>query len=294
LRTFEAVGRHGTVTAAAEALDMAPSSVSEQIRMLEKSLDTELFVRGPAGMTPTPAGERLRGWARRLLDDAEQARRDVAGVGRALRLGALETVAATHVPGVLRRLAERGGDQRVEVFPNAVRDELLAAVAADDLDAALILDSGEHLGSLGFTVPVSRPAAALDHVDVQPVPLVLVAAPGHRLRGRGALTPADLRGERLLVNVPQCSFRLAGDRLFGDAVERVHAGAVPVMRAWAAQGLGVALLPHFAVADALASGTVVRLPLEVPDLRLRLVWRADRAARAGLRELLYAAATPDA
>ncbi|NUU24566.1 MAG: LysR family transcriptional regulator [Streptomycetaceae bacterium] len=293
LRTFEAVVRHGTVTAAADALDMAPSSVSEQIRVLEKSLDTALFARGPGGMSLTPAGERLRGWARRLLDDADQARRDVAGTARALRLGALETIAATHVPGILRRLAERAADQRVEVSSNAARDELLAAVAADDLDAALLLDTDGALGSLGFPVPAAHPSA-LDYVDVEPVPLVLVAAPGHPLCDAGQLAPADLRGERLLVNVPACSFRLAGDRLLGDAVERVQAGAVPVMRAWAAQGLGIALLPQFAVGEDLAKGALVCLAVDAPDLNLRLVWRRDRAARPGLRELLYAAAAPGA
>ena len=49
LRTFEAVVRHRTVTDAAVALAMAPSSVSEQIRTLEKSLGIALFERTPRG-----------------------------------------------------------------------------------------------------------------------------------------------------------------------------------------------------------------------------------------------------
>ncbi|GAA4317865.1 hypothetical protein GCM10023178_76530 [Actinomadura luteofluorescens] len=67
LRTFEAVVAHRTVTDAANALGLAPSSVSEQIRALEASLGVPLFHRGPKGMRPTEAGERMRGWARRLL-----------------------------------------------------------------------------------------------------------------------------------------------------------------------------------------------------------------------------------
>lgn len=97
LRTFEAVVTHRTVTDAALALDLAPSSVSEQIRSLEGSLGVELFERGPRGMRLTAAGDRLVEWARRLLDQADQARQEVTATQRALRLGALETIAATHV-----------------------------------------------------------------------------------------------------------------------------------------------------------------------------------------------------
>jgi DNA-binding transcriptional LysR family regulator len=92
--------------------------------------------------------------------------------------------------------------------------------------------------------------------------------------------------------VDGCSFRLAGDRLLGSNVNRVNVGGVAVMRAWAAQGLGITLLPEFAVADELAAGTLVRLGLRPPDLSLRLVWRTDRETLPGLREVLYAAAVP--
>ncbi|RJL27116.1 LysR family transcriptional regulator [Bailinhaonella thermotolerans] len=285
LRTFEAVDRHGTVTEAAIALGLAPSSVSEQIRALERSLGVPLFDRDPRGMRLTPAGERLRSWARRLLDQAEQARREVVAAPPAVRLGAPETVAATHVPAILARLAERRPGLRAEVRSEVSRDNLLHGVATGDLDAALLLDTGGALGDLGFPLP----PAPLDHLDLETIPLALVAAPGHRLAGRARIGVEDLRGERLLVNPGPCSFKLVGQALLGPLVERVDAGGVSVMRAWAENGLGVALLPEFAVAAPLAAGTLARLPLDVPPLSLRLIWRPDREATPALRETLYAA-----
>ncbi|MGI5163794.1 LysR family transcriptional regulator [Spirillospora sp. CA-253888] len=303
LRIFEAVVRHRTVTDAANALELAPSSVSEQIRALERSLGVALFERTARGMRPTGAGERLTGWARRLLEQAERARREVTGGTAALRLGALETIAATHVPRVLARLAERRPDLRAEVRATVSRDEMLADVLAGRLDAALLLDIGEALGELGFSagelsgssggsdfsggLPGSS-AGPLDFLDVEAVPLVLVAAPGHRLAERPRVAAEDLDGERLLVNVPNCSFRMAADRVIGPEAERVQAGGVQVMRAWAEQGMGVALLPEFAVVGALESGTLARLEFAAPELSLRLVWRGDREERSDLRELLYA------
>src|SRR5205807_552142 len=82
-----------------------------------------------------PAGDRMLGWARRLRDQAEQARREVAGERPRLRLGALETIAATHVPGVLARLAERRPGVEVEVSSDGSRDTLLAGVVAGELAA---------------------------------------------------------------------------------------------------------------------------------------------------------------
>jgi DNA-binding transcriptional LysR family regulator len=286
LRVFEAVLRHGSVTEAAVALGLAPSSVSAQIRSLEAAVGAVLFERAARGMTPSAAGERLRPWARRLLADAEQAVAATRGAALAVRLGALETIAATCVPAVLRRLATRRPDVAVEVHPEARRDVLLADVATGALDAILLLDSGAALGELGFGVP----AEPLSFVDVDTVPLVLVAAPDHPAAARDHLEPDDLAGERLLVNAPGCSFRMAAEALLGPAVERVAAGGVPVMRAWAEQRLGVAVLPRFAVEDALASGALVPLALPVGELVLRLVWDADREAQVpGLRDVLYAA-----
>ncbi|BCM70142.1 hypothetical protein EASAB2608_05476 [Streptomyces sp. EAS-AB2608] len=288
LRTFEAVVRHRTVTDAAAALDRAPSSVSQQIRALEDALAVPLFVRGPKGMELTPAGERLRGWARTLLDIAEQAALDVRDQRRRLRLGALETLAGSHVPLVLTRLAERRPDIDVDVHSDRARQGLLTDVVAGRLDAALLLDAGEDLGGLGFPAPPEP----LGFVDLDPVPLALVAAPTHPLAGRTALVPADLDHERLLVNVPECSFWMAGERILGAGPVRIRAGGVPVMRAWAEHGLGISLLPRFAVADSLRAGTLVRLDLALPDLSLRLVWREDRETLPGLRDILYAAARP--
>ncbi|WP_345406899.1 LysR family transcriptional regulator [Nonomuraea salmonea] len=282
LRIFEAVVRHRTVTDAAVALDLAPSSVSAQIRALERSLGVDLFARTTKGMRLTPQGERLLTWSRRLLDQAEQARREVRGEAERLRLGALETIAATHAPRVLTTLTGRRPGLRVDVLPSMRRDDLLADVATGRLEAALLLDTGDTLGDLGFTAP------PLSFLDIDTVPLVLVAAPGHRLHGRPAPALSELSGERLLVNVPTCSFHLAADRAFGPAMERVQAGGVQVMRAWAEQGLGIALLPEFAVSAALRAGTLVRLDVAVPDLGLRLVWRGDRESLPGLRDLLYA------
>jgi DNA-binding transcriptional LysR family regulator len=239
-------------------------------------------------MQLTPAGERLLRWARHLLQQAERAYHEVRDERQVLRLGALETLAGSYVPQVLARFAERRPDIDVEIRSDQARDGLLADVINGRLEAALLLDSGEDVGNLGFPVP----AEPLTFIDLDLVPLALVAAPAHPLSTRKCLTPDELKQERLLVNVPECSFWMAGNKILGSAPKRIKVGGVPVMRAWAEHGLGISLLPKFAVADSLSSGTLIQLDLPVPDLSLRLVWREDQESLPGMRDILYAAARP--
>ncbi len=59
LRTFEAAARHLSFSAAAEELGLTPSAISHQIRALEESLSSRLFVRLNPGMTLTEEGRLL-------------------------------------------------------------------------------------------------------------------------------------------------------------------------------------------------------------------------------------------
>src|SRR5437588_9460951 len=59
LRYFLAVRRAGTLAGAARALKVEHSTVSRRLTALEESLGARLFLRGPEGFSPTPAGDRL-------------------------------------------------------------------------------------------------------------------------------------------------------------------------------------------------------------------------------------------
>ncbi|MFC4119330.1 LysR family transcriptional regulator [Nonomuraea zeae] len=270
LKGFVAVAGSGTVTGAANALGLAPASVSEQVRRLERSLGVALFERTPQGMRLTEAGSALLARAQGLLDHADEVRRAVTGRRRRVRIGALEMLAAARLPAVIRRLSERHPDLDVDV-DSLTRRPLLAEVADGRLDAALLLDWGPRAGGLGFTPP-----AGLDHLDVGEVKLSLVAAPG---------------GDRepLLVSPPGCSIRLAADQVFGSGVPRRELSSIATAREWSRQGLGSALLPDFALESDLASGALVELDCDAPALALRLIWLQGR--EPALRDVLYAMST---
>lgn len=109
LRLFEAAGRHGSFTAAAEELGVTPSAVSHAVRALEDRLGFPLFHRDPRGLRLTPSGQELSAAASRAFDEIGRtiekltSAREAAG----LRLSAPPTFAARWLLPRLPALRQR-------------------------------------------------------------------------------------------------------------------------------------------------------------------------------------------
>ena len=103
LRTFVATAERGGFTRAAQALHLTQSAVSAQVRRLEDAVGAELFLRGPREVRLTPAGERLIGYARRILTLGEEALASLAEQGAAgtVRLGCMDDYATRFLPDLL-------------------------------------------------------------------------------------------------------------------------------------------------------------------------------------------------
>jgi LysR family glycine cleavage system transcriptional activator len=85
LRAFEAVGRHLSFTAAAQALNVSQGAVSRHVIGLEALLGHQLFERKPHALTLTPAGSSLLPIVRGSFDRIEQALNDIVRGGGGLR-----------------------------------------------------------------------------------------------------------------------------------------------------------------------------------------------------------------
>jgi DNA-binding transcriptional LysR family regulator len=92
LRSFFAVARHGGFTAGARALHVSQPTVTAQVRALEATYATELFVRRGRGVVLTAAGEALFGIAERIFEQEEEALALLRNTGE-LRAGRLRVAA---------------------------------------------------------------------------------------------------------------------------------------------------------------------------------------------------------
>ncbi|MEU0805894.1 LysR family transcriptional regulator [Streptomyces sp. NPDC005970] len=281
LRTFVALARTGSFTSAATELHLAQSTVTVQIRSLERELGTRLFDRLPAGTTPTPSGRRLLEEAERVLD-AEARLRAAAAAGNGegadgavegqVALGAGESLCSSHLPRVIASLRRThpGVDVHLHTADTATAME---GLRSGRLDLVLLLEPEIDAADL-----VTRPIAH--------EPLVYVAAPGHRLAGREAGW-AELAGESFFVHEEGCSYsdRLARSLLTlpGPPPRLTRFGSIEAARACVAAGLGLTLLPEATVERQLRDGLLARVdgpavpPVPVQLTRHRRRWTSPAA-----------------
>ncbi|GAA2495133.1 LysR family transcriptional regulator [Streptomyces thermolineatus] len=285
LRTFVTLARTGSFTAAAAELHLAQSTVTVQVRTLEKELGVRLFDRLPRGALVTEAGRRLLAEAEEVLE-AESRLRAAAAEGGPVRgrvvVGAGETLCSTRLPGVVAALRRTHPDVDVSLHP-AGTSAAVEGLRSGRLDLALLLE--EQAAFAGIT------AERIAHE-----PLVLVCAAGHPLAGRER--PAgweELARESFFLHEQGCSYsdRFAHELLaVTDGRTRLtRFGSIEAARACVAAGLGLTVLPRATVEEGLRAGRLAVVPgPPVPDVPVQLARHRRRllspAARAVADELV--------
>ncbi|MEU6260560.1 LysR family transcriptional regulator [Streptomyces sp. NPDC047043] len=287
LRTFLAVYRTGSFTAAARLLGLSQPTVTTQIRALERQLDRELFERQARGVSPAPYADELAARIVQPLDSlAAVTGRGGSGEDRApepVHLAGPHEYLTRSVLPVLAPLVERG--VRLRITPGLTEPLL------DDLRA------GRH----DLVIATYRPRGrALASVPLGDEEFVLVAAPGWAGRIGGpariaAAGPAVLHGVPLVAYAEDLPIvRRYWRHVFGRRLVWQPAVTMPDLNAVTAAvagGAGFSVLPRYLCADELASGALVLLhePDDPPINTAFLVQRPGASANphvALVRDLL--------
>ncbi|MEU1018324.1 LysR family transcriptional regulator [Streptomyces sp. NPDC005898] len=252
LRTFLAVYRSGSFTAAARLLGLSQPTVTAQIRSLERQLDRELFQRLPRGAAPAPFADELAARIVEPLDAlAEVAGHGVDGSAEPVHLaGPAEFLSHCVLPG-LAPLVEKGVRLRITT---GLTDDLL-----DELRA------GRHDLVVATTRPRGRNLTAVPLADEEFV-LVTAGAWAQRTGGAEAIAgqgPAALRGVPLIAYAEDVPIvRRYWRHVFGKRLVCEPAVTMPDLRAVKAAvlgGAGFSVLPRYLCRDELASGDLVLL-----------------------------------
>ncbi len=278
LEIFKTVAEQGGITKAAARLDRVQSNVTTRVKQLEARLGTRLFLRQGRKLVLSPEGKRLLGYADRLLllsSEAEAALRN-GGPAGTLRIGALESTAATRLPPILSRYHRAYPDVRIELVTGTT-GAMIARVMNGEVEAAFVAE------------PFTR-----DDLEGEPVfceELVLITP---RSFGR-IKTPKDIGHTTLIAFATGCSYRRRLEAWLGEArvmPERVmEFGSYHAIVACVAAGAGIAVVPRSVIRVSLATADVATHPLPpaVSQARTFLVWRqghrsvALEALRAEIR-----------
>lgn len=188
LKTFRRVAEKLNFTQAAKQLHLAQSSVSAQIRDLEKKLGVMLFDRIGKQVFLTDAGKKLYDYACKIEEMTEEIRSVVAGekyLQGTLTIRMPESLANTYMPMVIENYFNRYPDVRLN-FINCSDKELARELSLGRIDIALLM-----------TDDLSMKDVNIEYLSTEQ--LVLCTSPDHPLTEKEFIQPNDLSDQLLLL-----------------------------------------------------------------------------------------------
>ncbi|MFC4058676.1 LysR family transcriptional regulator [Planomonospora corallina] len=280
LKALHAVAVYGSVGAAAEALMVTPSAVSQQLAKLERETGATLLERNGRGVRLTDAAGLLADHAERILALVETAEADFealrgAVVGR-LSIGAFPTAARGLMPQALVLLRERHPELRIQLHEREPGRQLLE-VSRGELDLAVVQDWVNR--PMAIPDGLSRATLFDDVADV-------VLPADHPLAGRAEIELAELSGERWISGSPGtvCHDWLVYTLRSAELEPEIAcmADEYPTQLALAAAGQGCAIVPRLG-RDSVPEGVRAVAVRPLPTRRIYALWRSDAARRPAIR-----------
>jgi DNA-binding transcriptional LysR family regulator len=261
LLIFKTVADEGGILRAATRLHRVQSNVTTRIKQLEASLGVQLFFREKQRLFLSPSGELLLTYADRLLRLAEEAKGAVtSGIPRGvLRLGALESTAASRLPAIFCEFHRRFPEVHIEL-KTATNDRLVAAVADRRLDVAFVAEA-----------PASPD---ISHLPLFTECLVLISSLTHKPIAKAL----DVAGDSIIAFPSGCAYRRVLERWLGGenlgSARVLELGSYHAIVACVAAGTGIAIVPE-SVLNTLQDSPVARYPLPKVLGRIvtPLIWR---------------------
>ncbi|MCX5043218.1 LysR family transcriptional regulator [Aldersonia sp. NBC_00410] len=275
LRYFVAVAERLHFTQAAADLEIGQPTLSRQIQQLERHLGTVLFDRNQRSVALTVAGRELLVGARAILAQWEQTRAALAPAGDGIRLGMM----FTHEFGLLEQMEQRSSSP-VVVYSSTYADPSVGLDSRKS-DVSIIL------------LPLTRPENYRWR-KVRREPRWVLLPLKHRLAGESEVHFADIADEPFLA-LPEGAGILR-DYWVGNDVREGSKARISGIASTADErveavelGVGVVLLPEFAMPAHRWPGTVMRRVVDIPPAELVLAWRADddRAAVTRFIDEIY-------
>lgn len=292
VRTFLSVVEHGSFSAAARAMSLSQPAVTMQLQSLEADVGATLLDRKYRKVELTEAGKALLPFARKMIEDVEAAREEIARLSESvtgrLRLAASTTPGQYVLPGLLGQFL--AGHNMVTISLRVM----------DTSEVVEAVESGE--ADLGVTGAEIR-GAKVSHERLGTDELVLICSPTHRftvnapvdltevvsepfvMREEGSGTRLVMESELALADIEPGDIHVITELGTGEAIVNAVEG-----------GLGVAVVSSWVAAKALKLGTVHRIdiapfPVRRPFYVVSPRGTMTRAARAFLEHLQEATAT---
>lgn len=271
LKIFVTVAGLLNFTQAAEVLGYAQSNVTTQIRLLEEEFETRLFERLGKRVALTPDGEKLLKYANQILKYSEEAKESLNN-GHAphgsITVGVAESLCVFRLPSLFKEYCKRFPNVKL-VLKLGIPSDFSHWLRENSIDIAFCL--AEKLDVKDLHLEASLPE-----------PMVIVGEPNHPLCLKGAIGPADIEGQCLILTEAGCTYRAVIERILNQ--EGIKPGStlefdsVEAIKQFAASGMGIALLPRAAVERELQNNQLADLNWIGPNIEMftQVVYHKDK------------------
>jgi DNA-binding transcriptional LysR family regulator len=264
LFTFRTIAALGSFNKAADALNYAQSTVSEQIKALEGDLGVKLFKRDGKYISLTPAGDLFLQYAQKMINLEEEIRTEIKGseeVHGSLSIRIPETVSTYYLPPVLKIFKDRF--PHVDFHFNSCSSLGLH----EELRSGII--------NLAFLITRDFRDVDLETHTFMEVPLVMVTYPKNPIAAKSSVQLIDLKNEPIFATSSDCNYFKILEELFINKKIRMSTvyriNSVEAIKQNIAAGTGVALLSKIAVHKEISNGSLVELSLEKRPLSANMI-----------------------
>jgi LysR family glycine cleavage system transcriptional activator len=274
LRAFDAVARLGGVRLAAQALHVTPAAVTQQVKLLERSLGVALLRREGRGIELTDAGHRLHAGTARHLRAIAHAADELRPQGRRVRVSTVPSFAVRWLVPRLKHFT-------------ALHPEVQIEVGADP--RVINLDDREY--DLAIREGLGRYPGAETRL-LLPLHVLPVCTPGYLRRVFGRLPARGWTKARLLHEVDHAWWAPWLDQagIIGvDVASGLHFSHTVMAIAAALDEQGVALVPRVFIEEELADGRLVAVDAQpyVTGIGFHLAWSVARAGTLSPSAVLF-------
>ena len=283
LRTLLTLLSVGSYTKTADALHLPQPAVSHQIKQLEQEYGIQIFRKGKKGLNPTPEGEILIKYARRVQALDQGVRQELEDSRRHLRrlsVGITTTLGEYLVSQIFVDYCNEHPEVSINIYSDSL-NHLHTMLSLYQLDLIIVEGAIQSESYVNVLLDTDF--------------LCLAVSPQHPFATRTAVTLQELKRERFILRTQSAGTRT----LFEEALLRqgenirdfnivVETDNITTIKELVSAGLGVTVMAHSACRQEERAGKLSLVPVENMNMprEINIVHRKDFEHAEILRDIL--------
>lgn len=283
LRTLLTLLSVGSYTKTADALHLTQPAVSHQIKQLEQEYGIQIFRKGKKGLNPTPEGEILIKYARRVQALDQGVRQELEDSRRHLRrlsVGITTTLGEYLVSQIFVDYCNEHPDVSINIYSDSL-NHLHTMLSLYQLDLIIVEGAIQSESYVNVLLDTDF--------------LCLAVSPQHPFATRTAVTLQELKRERFILRTQSAGTRT----LFEEALLRqgenirdfnivIETDNITTIKELVSAGLGVTVMAHSACRQEERAGKLSLVPVENMNMprEINIVHRKDFEHAEILRDIL--------